>query len=492
MKSLISALFLSVTSSFAADMTPASTPEWITVKPVDANQIYTLVEDQVSKDKAMRRGTKDLEFVKNVMTNRYFIPSHEVEQLLPWISKLLGDSMHSMNRYLAVDFSVVASLICVKSTNVTAESAFTDLTDFYKAAKVDRKKRKELSLIEIVVKPYQVQEMGLDFSQLRQNWFEERSGQGAMMPSDKLALMSSRSLIEFSPFMSGTMPSERPIKIEMDAVYDLLSQRFGTDCRSGVAVLQARFKALKTEQRYLYVAMKTLEKLSPTGIDPAWSSGLSQSMAPDQDADIAGVLGLGTYYKSEMKTLLPTFYKEFVGGKTQQILQSLASDQFSTNGRFVIKSQAGVLAVNQSEPASLGDEDALISFKEGKLYRGNQIVSDSTDHHLIYAVDPHGRLCIQVPGSTKTPNHDRFFTVDGRGQPIACGGHISVVNGKITKIDTGSGHYMPAFIQLLFVIKYLNDQGVINPSILIQSYDGTKNISLKEALSLVKAYELHA
>jgi hypothetical protein len=75
--------------------------------------------------------------------------------------------------------------------------------------------------------------------------------------------------------------------------------------------------------------------------------------------------------------------------------------------------------------------------------------------------------------------------------PLACGGHISVQNGKIMKIDPMSGHYMPATLQMFLMVKHLHEQGVVSPDCIVGTVE-SGNLPLAAALAIAERIELKA
>ncbi len=484
MKKIVATLLLTIASVHGMDTTP-SQPSWISIKQANAQEFSGQVDCEVKQDKQLRRAVKDLEFLRNVMTLKYNIDSMSIETLIPWISRSIDRHNPCGTKYLAVDFADVAPLIAVKlGGQHTGESVLQDVMSLYYSSKFDRKKRKELALISHLLQS-DSQGQSLDFKTLKEIWFEAKRESGMMTTYQ--AYMSYQPIIDV--YNSSLMPpSEQPIKVDMHDVYTLLSKRFNVDYAAKVDVLRTALNAFKAEQRYLTAAHRVLKALDPTNTQ---LMTMQDAVAPQQYQSIASLLVVGTFFKPEFKEMLPTLYVELHEKKTVPLLSAIVNDQYSTNGKFILKAQNSNPESNSLDPAKLGDPQTLIHMKEGKLYRGDSVIADDMTHNLIYAVDRLGSLCIQVPGSSTTPHHDGFFTVNGVGQPIACGGHISVQGGKIMKIDPMSGHYTPATLQLFLMVKHLNDQSVIAPDCVVVSFE-SGNYSLKEVLSIADRIELKA
>jgi hypothetical protein len=484
MKKIVATLLLTIAGVQGMDTKP-SQPSWISIKHDDTQEFFGQVDREVQQDKQLRRGVKDLEFLRNVMVFKYNIEPNAIDTLVPWISRPVDRQNLWGTKYLAVDFADVAPLIAVKlGGQHTGDSILQDIMSLYKQAKMDRKKRQELVLIGHVLQSDLPQDHSLNFASLKEMWFEAKRENGMM---NSQAYMSSQPIVDV--YNSSLTPSsEQPIKVDLSDVYNLFSRRFGVDYAGKVGELKSALKKFKTEQRYLTAAHRVLKTLDSTNMQ---LMSMQDSVAPQQYQSIAFLLGAGSFFKSELKEMLPNLYVELHEKKTLSLLSGIVGDQYSTDGKFILKAQNSSPESNSSNIADLGDPQTLIHMREGQLYRGNSVIADDMTHNLIYAVDRLGNLCVQVSGSSTTPNHDRFFTVNGVGQPIACGGHISIQRGKVMKIDPMSGHYMPAILQLFLVVKYLNDKGVIDPKCVVTSYE-LGDFSLKEVLSITDRIELKA
>lgn len=89
-----------------------------------------------------------------------------------------------------------------------------------------------------------------------------------------------------------------------------------------------------------------------------------------------------------------------------------------------------------------------------------------------------------------TCNHSMFFQKDYVGVPIACGGHIELMGGKITKINNSSGHYNPTLLNLVMAVAHLYEQGVIAENIRFDGIYGYNNgASLSEILQIARSVE---
>lgn len=488
MKKILLGLLGTIASVSAADLGTPSQPDWISIKPTNGQEFLGRVDAEVTKDKGLRRGIKDFEFLRNILTYKFNIDQPSIDALSPWISRSVDNMNAWGTKYLVVQFSDVAPLIAAKlGGSHTTTSILEGITSEYAAAKADRKKRKELSLLSHIAQSLSYQDPSFNFENLKQMWFEDR-GNPAMPTATKQAYMSSKSIIDPYNASAATAISEYPIKVELADVYTLLSRRFEIDYTSQVGALKAELKAFKTEQRYMIAAYRLLKAMGQTDQRLAPTD---QTVTPQKYQTLLSLLGSYTFYNPEIRDMLPTLFTEFQDKQVATIMLSITGTQYSANRKFIMKAQSSEPQYNSPNIPDLGDPQTLIQMRDGKLYRGNSVIADDMTHNLIYAVDRLGNLCIQVPGSTTTPNHDRFFTVDGVGQPIACGGHISIQGGKIIKIDPMSGHYMPATLQMFLMVKYLNEKGVVAPNCVVVSYE-SGSFSLQEVLAIADRIEFKA
>ncbi len=155
--------------------------------------------------------------------------------------------------------------------------------------------------------------------------------------------------------------------------------------------------------------------------------------------------------------------------------------------RFVIKAQGS----GTEHAHERFHEWTKTTITDGLIYQDGDILS-SPD--TIWALNPHGELRI-FPRKKESilgcPTHSYFFQENHIGLPAACAGHMEVRNGKISKIDRSSGHYMPTTLQLVLAVSYLNDLGVIAEDVVLNSSSYSSNFtSLGEVLSIARAVEL--
>ena len=132
-----------------------------------------------------------------------------------------------------------------------------------------------------------------------------------------------------------------------------------------------------------------------------------------------------------------------------------------------------------------------VKIKDGKLYNDHtgDIINGSEDQELLYVVDKKGQLYINV-NKYDAPVHHSFIlngynkkhtlegiSMFGYGKPAACGGHLKIKDGIITKINNDSGHYAPNQDMLTQVCHELLNEKVLDPNFLLTDYTN-KPISL--------------
>lgn len=110
-------------------------------------------------------------------------------------------------------------------------------------------------------------------------------------------------------------------------------------------------------------------------------------------------------------------------------------------------------------------------FNNGQIYycHNNQIADTESSTYVIsrkgdlYIGGAHHSYMIKGTevDSQKSYDPNSFKWTYGFGKPIACGGHLTIQNGKITTINNDSGHYTPTSDQLKLACKYLEDNNVL-------------------------------
>lgn len=82
--------------------------------------------------------------------------------------------------------------------------------------------------------------------------------------------------------------------------------------------------------------------------------------------------------------------------------------------------------------------------------------------NFMYVLRTDGSLVIQIKQRGKA-NHTSL----SGGQAVLAAGHIHIVDGKITAIDTSSGHYRPSLTQIMSMLEVLQKSGVAVNEIIV-------------------------
>ena len=124
-------------------------------------------------------------------------------------------------------------------------------------------------------------------------------------------------------------------------------------------------------------------------------------------------------------------------------------------------------------------EKSKTCIKDGKFYftyGEEKLVTFNEQNNSIYVISKAGILYVQndLNGHFNGLHHSFFLKskpakeLYGYGKPVACGGHLNIVDGKITFINNSSGHYQPSLNQLKLAVKYFHQKGVLAENIQIK------------------------
>lgn len=124
-------------------------------------------------------------------------------------------------------------------------------------------------------------------------------------------------------------------------------------------------------------------------------------------------------------------------------------------------------------------EEGLLKDRDGKILNVQ---------NYIYVMNKEGELFLSPQGTESGARHHSYIikSEEGYGKPIACGGHLDIKDGKITRIDNGSGHYRPNEEQLIMAAAHLYKKGLVDFSTDIQ-FQGDKEfkkLNLQEILEI--------
>lgn len=122
-------------------------------------------------------------------------------------------------------------------------------------------------------------------------------------------------------------------------------------------------------------------------------------------------------------------------------------------------------------------EKSKTYIKGGKICFSYSQETVSDGEGYIYVVSKKGDLYLGTSNNFKGLHHSFFLKGKpgqehyGYGKPVACGGHITLKDGLIAKIDSHSGHYSPTLDQLKLVCKHFKDLGMLAKDVIIETYN---------------------
>ena len=167
------------------------------------------------------------------------------------------------------------------------------------------------------------------------------------------------------------------------------------------------------------------------------------------------------------------------------------------HGEFIVCSQPqarnettlGLELMNTSDI----QEKSKTCIKDGKFYftyGQEKLANFDEKNDSIYVIGKKGILYVQndFNGHFDRLQHSFFLKskptkeLYGYGKPVACGGHLNIVDGKITFINNCSGHYHPTLKQLKLVVKYFHQKNVLAENVQIKDSFGT-SYELSEILN---------
>ncbi len=156
-------------------------------------------------------------------------------------------------------------------------------------------------------------------------------------------------------------------------------------------------------------------------------------------------------------------------------------------GDFVLSTQVNMI----NEISHPGNDQGLKKLSKTFIQEG--LVKDGSNKSLnvtsnLYVMNKEGEL-FTTPNSGNTGAKHHSYIIkseEGYGKAVACGGHVDIENGKITRIDNGSGHYRPNTDQLILAVQHLHKLGVLSHDIKItdNSKGEAKDLDLKEILKI--------
>ena len=211
------------------------------------------------------------------------------------------------------------------------------------------------------------------------------------------------------------------------------------------------------------------------------------------------LLSLSVVYSSSephlpLFTLKPNYEQLIADNNLESVLPKNAKGQIYlfieqneseayANDRFIISEH-----INDSMRDEKKFPKSAVTFDNGDIKRDDLLINTSQEVPPIWVVDADGNMYINTLLFKDLTHHNHFIN----DRPVACAGHIYVHDGKIKYINSLSGHYKPTTLQLLLVVKYLNEQGVMAPDAIIASASVPVNVTtLPQALAIADIIDLH-
>lgn len=184
---------------------------------------------------------------------------------------------------------------------------------------------------------------------------------------------------------------------------------------------------------------------------------------------------------SDVSTVFADQNRNFLTGLPLS-MDPIITNRFRAFDRFIICRQLDCFLKEEKTHPELY-RHSLVTFKDGLLYQDGNVLNTAD---AIWSLNPYGDLCIFPGKSTlfEGIHHSFFFQKDNIGLPLACGGHINVSNGKISKITNVSGHYEPSILQLILSISYFHEKEVVAKDLTMDTFTPCPNLTLNNILSI--------
>ena len=407
-------------------------------------------DQQIARDKAVEYKAVE-SFANSVIETDPHAPCGDVlSPIREWISKPANAGaahtagMAGENRVLTVDLDTLAETLNIRARKpVTAD----EITEYIAAANGQSKQYSLLRFFAQKILGYQSWELDSLHS-----WLSN----------------------EMTPVSS----SSPALKCDISLIFKLISARAGRDIGSEFGRFVDEYNEKESRvllnQDFDAFTMGSGTASSGMSMDFPWETLIENGMETSKQAFPKGF---------DVAIPLATAKHAFLGNLSTEY----APESLRIYDRFVIKAQGS--GPEHAHPQF--HEWTKTTIADGLIYQDGEILS-SPD--TIWALNPLGELRI-FPRKKESilgcPTHSYFFQENHIGLPAACAGHMEVRNGKISKIDRSSGHYMPTTLQLILAVSYLNDKGVIAKDIVLNGSSYSSSFtSLSEVLSIACAVEL--
>lgn len=102
------------------------------------------------------------------------------------------------------------------------------------------------------------------------------------------------------------------------------------------------------------------------------------------------------------------------------------------------------------------------------IYQGNFCKKNelfSTDNYIAHGKKKYGAYTINANGELSIFDHygqsgKNLHSSMNAGSPVVCAGELCIENGKLTAINTYSGHYQPSLFNVYRALEYFYDKGI--------------------------------
>ena len=133
-------------------------------------------------------------------------------------------------------------------------------------------------------------------------------------------------------------------------------------------------------------------------------------------------------------------------------------------------------------------QTSICNIMDELIYQNSDTPVDA--QHLIWVMDKNSKLYIsESSGSSGGVHHSYFLKKEGFGKPLACGGHMSIKQGKIIEIDNSSGHYKPNTDQLILAAHAFYKKGILSEDVKIHDHNINRQYTYSDIAS-VKPQEI--
>lgn len=264
------------------------------------------------------------------------------------------------------------------------------------------------------------------------------------------------------------------LKCDISLAFKLLSARAGRDITHEFQAFETEYtekedRVFLKEDFEMFVGSSTAASATMTFVnEELCENGIQTSrMALPKEYDVS--IGL----MAAKNTFFAQLVSSFISDASLRIYDA-----------FIIRSQSDTNVAHPDLATA-----SSIEIRSGQIYQDGEILNTGD---TIWGLN-HAGIARIYPQKKQSVlgcfNHNYLFQEDGIGVPLACGGHLEVAGGKITKINRSSGHYMPTELQFILAVAHLNTLGILAENVILNEGYGTGFNSLAEVLSIANMIE---